>query len=125
MSQYSRLFERFGPAAVLLNEFVDLVHQVVSANKGRDDLFVVVDIINGKNSAFSVLKPFLCRAIAADGEVPDFRLDALEVLVTVDERSAWNSTAWRRIPHPVYRVVPRLREDRGLITLRFQQVEGT
>ena len=70
------------------NEFVDLVHQVVSASKGCDELSVVVVIIIGENSALSVLQPFLGWTVAADSETPGLRRDALEVLVTVDERSA-------------------------------------
>ena len=83
-----RLLERLGPSAVFFNEFVDLLHQFVRGSKSRDDLLVVVDIIIGEDAAFSVLKPFLCRTIAADGEIPGFRTHALEVLDTVDKHAA-------------------------------------
>ncbi len=118
-----RLLKRLRPSAVLLNDFVDLVHQALGASKCGDNLSVVVDVIIGENSAFPVLKPFLRWPVTPDGEPSSLRRDSLEVLITVDEHSARFSIGRRHIPHLVNSVVPHLREGWGLSLLLLHQMQ--
>ena len=105
-----QLLERFGPSAVLVNEFVDFVHQTPGIGEGCDDLLIVADIRIGENTALSVLKPSLRRAVAANGEIPDFRFDALEVLFAIDPSSPGQFAARRRVSYLVHAIAAAIGE---------------
>ena len=63
--------ESTGPAAVLVDDFVDFGHQADGVGQGDDDFVVVGDVVRGEDPPFTVLEPFLADLVAADVEVPD------------------------------------------------------
>ena len=62
--------ERPRPAAVLLDDLVDLPHQADGLGEGDDDLLVVGDVVLREHAALAVLEPLLADLVAADVEVP-------------------------------------------------------
>ena len=56
--------ERPRPAAVPLDDSVDLLHQADSLGEGDDDLLVVGDVVVGKGAALAVLEPLLAYLVA-------------------------------------------------------------
>ena len=70
--------ERPRPAAVLLDDLVDLLHQADGLGEGDDDLLVVGDVVLRERAALAVLEPLLADLVAADVEVPHVLAHALE-----------------------------------------------
>ena len=62
--------ERPRPAAVLLDDLVDLLHQADGLGERDDDLLVVGDVVLRERAALAVLEPLLADLVAADVEVP-------------------------------------------------------
>src|ERR1700720_1404434 len=58
------------PAAVLLDDLVDLLHQANGLSQGDDDLLVMGDVFIGERAALAVLKPLLADLVAANMEIP-------------------------------------------------------
>lgn len=79
--------EGAGPAAVLLDDLIDLGHQADGLLESDDDLMIVGDVLVGEGAAFAVLQPLLADLIASDVKVPDRLEDTLEPcrLSLVDE----------------------------------------
>ena len=66
------------PAAVLLDDLVDLLHQADGLVEGDDDLLVVGNVRLRERPAFAVLEPLLADLVAADAEVPHALANSLE-----------------------------------------------
>src|SRR5580700_5598823 len=62
--------KRARPAAVLIDDFVDLTHEADCLGKGDDNLVVVGDVVLREPAALAVLEPFLADRVAADVELP-------------------------------------------------------
>ncbi len=68
---------------MFFNEFVNVVHQLLSVREGANEFSVVGDFVVAENAAPPIFQPFLSWAIAADSESPGFQTYSLEVLGTV------------------------------------------
>lgn len=58
------------PAAMCVDDFIDLLHQTNSFRQGNDNLLVMRDVVFSQHAAFTVFEPFLANLITTDVEVP-------------------------------------------------------
>src|SRR5262249_8742939 len=58
------------PASVLLDSFIDLMHQADGLGKSDDYVLVVGNLVSRKYAALPVLQPLLADLVATDVEVP-------------------------------------------------------
>jgi len=81
--------ERIRPAAVLVNDLINLSHDADGLAQRNNDFLVMVNVILGQNTtgsrilaslSLAVLEPLVANLIAADIEVPYLLWDALETL---------------------------------------------
>src|ERR1035438_7907826 len=87
------------PAAVVLNGFINLRHQLARLRQRKNNSCITANILEGKLSFLSILQPALCGQIAADGEFPHGLRHRLEVLTVVDPNAAWLTALQRLIVH--------------------------
>ncbi len=70
--------ERLRPAAVLLDDLVNLLHQADRLGEGDDNFLVMSDVVLRESAALAVLEPLLADLVAADVEIPHLLAHALE-----------------------------------------------
>src|SRR6202008_5004870 len=68
---FGRSYERGGPAAMFVDDFVDLSHKADGFVQGNDDLLVEGDVILRERAAFAIFEPFLANLITADVKSPN------------------------------------------------------
>ena len=86
------------------NCFVDSGHEVRRVGEGRAEGAVVGDVVERQDAVLAVFQPLFGRAVAADGEGPGGRADALEILVAVDPHPAGQAVVGRRVPHLLHAI---------------------
>ena len=109
--------------------FVDAGHEAGRFSQGGAEAAVVGDVRETQRAALAVLQPLLRRAVAADGEAPRLRRDALERLRAVDphparRRALRQSTLRRSVADLLDAVRSRRREGGRVIAFRFHHVQG-
>src|SRR5206468_829659 len=70
--------KRTRPAAMLVDDLVDLTHQADRLMDGDDDALVMDDVVLCQCAPLAVLEPLRANRVATDVEVPDVLWDLPE-----------------------------------------------
>lgn len=92
-----------GPAAVLLDQRVDVRHQFSRADQAGDDLAIAGEIVRAQSASLAIEEPFPGYLVPADGERPGIRGHMAKILLRIDRNAA--TMLMRRVGYPRYQIV--------------------